>query len=621
MHQRRNLKLALSLWMTLALSPMGCSSDANKPVPTAHPTPTPEAAFIALTPTEYNNTIRDLLGMPNDPAAWPDAPAIAEQLLPKQGEKSGIFGIESVEPTVWPWSFPDEMGLDGFEGMADGQASSPYSVEELQQAAAHFASFALVSPTFFTCDGWSALAAAEQATCGGSSVERFAQQAWRRPLSADERGRLQTFWESALQEGTPEEAVVLTVAGLLQAPAFLFRIEHGDVENMQGDAIPLTGWEMASRLSYFLWDSMPDAALFEAAQDGELSTVDQVKAQAERMLDDPRARTTVVHFHDQWLGTTAIQRISPARRVYGPLYGLAPTPPLDTTGDGEWPSVLGPVRHSMQAETQLFIERTVFDGAGTLKALLTDNHGYMSSFTQPLYGDEATLLPGPTVDWKYGLVSSSIGGQAELTLYPTEFPADQRAGVLTLPSVLALGAYAVHPAPVIRGKHILERLACQTFGAPPPEAEASAPPDTEDAEATNRQRTEMATSSDACAACHNTLNPPGFAFEHFDAMGVWRATDNGFDVDASGSFTLMHGETFTFTDGVDLAHQLAESAQVRQCYVLHWARYATGVHLTADHTGLSSLQDQFQHSVPVQKLIVAITGSDLFRYRHAGGTP
>ena len=100
---------------------------------------------------------------------------------------------------------------------------------------------------------------------------------------------------------------------------------------------------------------------------------------------------------------------------------------------------------------------------------------------------------------------------------------------------------------------------------------------------------------------------------------AWAA--NGFDVDASGSFTLMHGETFTFTDGVDLAHQLAESTQVRQCYVLHWARYATGVHLTADHTGLSSLQDQFQQSVPVEKLIVAITGSDLFRYRHAGGTP
>jgi len=612
------LGLVVLLGITVFVVP-ACNTTPHSP--TAQKTTTPDTAYIALTPTEYNNTVRDLLGMPDDPTAWPDAPPIAAQLLPKRGEKSGVFGIESVEPTVWPWSFPDEMGLDGFEGMADGQASSPYSVEELQKAAAHFASFTLVSPTFFACEDWSNLTEGSQSSCGWSSIERFAQQAWRRPLTNDEKERLQSFWEKALQEGTPDEAVVLTVAGLLQSPAFVFRIEHGDVENTKDDAVPLTGWEMAARLSYFLWDSMPDATLFEAAESGMLSTAEQVEQQARRMLDDPRARPAIVHFHDQWLGTTDIQGISPARRVYGPLYGIAPAPPLDTTGDGAWPSILVPVRHSMRAETHLFIERTVFDGGGTLKALLTDNHGYMSSFTQPLYGENATVLPGPTVQWPYGLVSSSIGGQGQLTLYPTEFPADQRAGVLTLPAVLALGAYSVHPAPVIRGKHILERLACQTCGAPPPEAEAATPPDTEDAEATNRQRTEIATSPDACAGCHNTLNPPGFAFEQYDAMGQWRATDNGFDVDASGSFTLMHGETFDFQDGVDLAHQLAESTQVRQCYILHWARYATGVHLKADHGGIASLHGQFPQSVRVQDLIVAITKSDLFRFRHVGGTP
>jgi hypothetical protein len=617
----------MSLGLILCLLSISCKSSEPEPEPEVTPEPAilpaaaPESPLRALNPTQYNNTVRDLLGMPMIAAGWPAPPEIASQIAPMQGELKGVFGLAPLELAPWPWAFPDEVGLDGFEGMAAGQVPSPYSIEEYQKAAIHFASYALVSPIFFTCDDWATLTPAEQASCGWTSIERFAKRAWRRPLSGDELSRLKAFWEDNWKEGNPEAAVVLTVAGILQAPAFTHHVERGDVQNAQGDVIPLTNWEMASRLSFFLWDSMPDPALFEAAYRGELSTREQVEAQAKRMLKDPRARTAVVRFHDQWLGTTDVQSISPARREYAHYYGVAPEPPLDTTGDGEWPAILVPVRHSMKAETELFIERTVFDGGGTLKALLTDNHGYMSQYTAPLYGDDATVLDGPTETLNYGQVSSSIGSENQMVLYPAEFPADQRAGILTLPSVLALGAYTVHPAPIHRGKMILERLACQGFGTPPPGAEAEVPPDTAEVEATNRERTELATSPAVCAGCHMNLNPPGFAFENYDAMGAWRDTDNGFPVDATGSVTLTGGETLTFTNGVEFAHRLAESLQVRNCYVLRWARYATGVQLSPTHEAVTRLQSQFQDIVPVRSLLVAIVGSDLFRYRRAEDTP
>ncbi len=413
--------------------------------------------------------------------------------------------------------------------------------------------------------------------------------------------------------------MAFTVAGVLQAPGFLFHAGlQPPVETTDG-AAPLDPWGLASRLSYFLWDSMPDPKLFAAAARGRLATRAQVEAQARRMLEDPRARSAVVDFHHQWLDTRSVRGVAPARRVYGPLFGLAPEPPLDTTGDGDWPGLLGPIRHSMEAEVHLFVERTVFDGDGTLQALLSDNEGYLSAETARVYGEGVERLPGPEVAWDYDQVVFSLGGSGQLRLYPAAFPASERAGLLTLPAVLAVGAYPVHPAPILRGKRILERLACQHFGAPPPGAEAAAPPDIGDAEATNRQRTEEATSPAVCAGCHDSLNPPGFAFENYDAMGRWRGEDNGVPVDASGRLSLHGGETFEFEDGVDLARQLATSDQVRDCYVLRWARYATGAQLEADDEGVGALQGAFRSDDDVKELLVSIAASDLFRHHRSAG--
>ena len=619
------------LWM-LALGLFACDAPVSDSTPIgdvgASPSTdsiasqTPEVSLSsplrALTPTEYNNTVRDLLGMPLSPRAWPAAPAIAARLSPTPRERAGLFGSPAVTPAPWPWAFPPEAGVDHFEGLAEGQAPSPYLIEELELAANHFAAFTLVSPTFFSCD-WPRVDQTDKEACAWASVERFTQRAWRRSITPTESERLRVFFDEQWAAGTPDEAVVMVTASVLQTPQFLYLIEEGRPDQATAERVPLSDWEIAARLSYFLWDSMPDAALFGAAARGQLSTRADVEAQARRMLESPRAREAIIHFHHQWLGTNRVHHISPARRVYGPTFGIAPAPPLDTTGDGVWPQFMGTLRNSMEAETHLFIERTIFDGAGTLQALLTDNTGYMSDATAPLYGNDTRALDGDLVTWEYGVVVFSMGGTQRITLRPVEFPAEQRAGLLTLPSVLSIGAYTVHPAPILRGQRVLERIACQALGSPPPGAEAAVPPDAEDVDATNRERTHNATSAPVCAACHSVLNPPGFAFESFDAMGGWRTEDNGAPVDTTGHFDLFSGESFVFETAVDLAHQLSTSAQVQDCYSLRWARYATGLQLEESHPGLAEVQAAFRADDTITALLVRIAGTDLFRSLSQGG--
>ncbi len=626
--------------LALVLS-AGCGEDAP-------PAPQPVKAvspLIALTPTEYNNTIVDLLGLPADGDAWPELPAAVRALLPAAPDRKGIFGSKVKKAPAWPWSFNKETGVDGYTGMAAGQVASSYRVEQLNKAALHYAGYVLVSPLFFTCDAasWPTMPAAERKSCALASVRRFAQRAWRRAMSAAEIERLVAFFDKNWAAGEPEAAVMSTVAGVLQAPAFLFRPETGDKAAAVGTAVPLNDWEMASRLSYFLWDTMPDGELFAAAAAGRLSTREQVQAQAERMLKSGRARVAMVRFHNQWLGTDSVFGISPARRAYGPVFGIDPTPPLDTTGDAQWPAVLNSIRHSLKAETDRFIERIVFDGQGTLKALLTDNKGYVSTVTGPLYGvgqcpsgvpypgggpgkgGAACTLDKEKVDTAadkaikvpFSLVAATYF-DSSVTLHPAVFPADQRAGVLTLPALLAVGAYPVHPSPIDRGLMILGRLLCDDPGPPIPGAAAAAPPDTPAAKSTNRERTADATKAPVCATCHKRINPAGFAFEHYDSFGRWRKQDNGHDVDATGTLPVRGEAAITFTDGVDLARKLAERPRVHHCYTTHLVRYATGVEVSAGHGALKELQRDFAGHGDIKKLIVAITGSDLFRYRRRG---
>ena len=182
-----------------------------------------ETEPLALTPAEYNNTVADLLGFPRDGELWPKRPPVADRISPRRAASKGVFSPPP-PPDPWPWHFPAEPGSDGFEGIAQGQNPSSYQVEELHLAGMHFGSFALLSPTFFDCSGWSALPSAEREACAAKSILRFAERAWRRPLRDGERDRIEAFWRGQHESEPIDEAVALTVAGILQAPAFHFKL-------------------------------------------------------------------------------------------------------------------------------------------------------------------------------------------------------------------------------------------------------------------------------------------------------------------------------------------------------------------------------------------------------------
>lgn len=560
------------LWLGL----LGCGG----PEPGSSP-------MIRLTPAEYNRTIRDLYGFDDD---WP-------WLEPAEYE-------DEFDEDPWPWRFPADIPIHGFDGMAEGQVASGYLVEQYQAAASHFAPFALIAPTFWTC--------ADREACAEDSVVRLAHRAWRRPLTDDERARLVAFHRAQVAQWGVASGTELAVQGILQSPQFLFRMESGELD----------AFELASRLSYFLWDSMPDAELFEAAARGRLDTRAGVERQARRMLADPRARAAVVRWHRQWLGLDDVFANRASFDAYGPQYG--PEAPDDEgLQDAEevWSSFLIGAQAAMVREAELFVERTVFDGGGTLAALLTDNHGYATQFesfaasdTFRLYGVTSDdVLPVARV--REMIDDGNLG--YDMTFVPVTFPADQRAGILTLGATLAARSHPVHPAPVLRGVFVLERLACEHIGQPPEEAVLQAPPDTLAAASTNRERLQAITGASPCNACHDVINPVGFAFESFDSLGGWRDTDNGSSVDPSGVLDLTREPPVPFANAVELAARLAESDQVHDCYARTWAQTAFGADLADADPSLATIQQRFRtgHRGDVRELLIDIATSDAFRFR------
>jgi len=572
----------------------------------------PVDAPTALTPTERNNTIRDLLGFPSDPDAWPEAPEIAERFSSPSDSLGGVF-TPAIEPPVWPAELPAEAGVHGFDGMLDGQEPTAYGVEAWQQATLRFAPYALVSSAFWTCDNPDGLGNSERETCAWNSLQRFASRAWRQPLNADETERLQELWSAQLDAGTVDEAVVITVSALLLSPRFTHRIEAGDPDSDTGQTRTLTALELASRLSYFIWDTMPDSELFRAADAGELETDDQIRAQVRRMLADERAHDTAARFHHAWLGTDAVLGISPSRAAHGPRFGISAEPASSAADcDLEWPMVVGPLRHALYADVSLTVIDRLFNGPATFTDLLTTDVGYQAAVSEPVFGDVTIDETVDPILWDYTYVYASTPASGVHKLQRVRHTGTERAGLLASPAVLAVGAYPVHPGPIPRGVNVLERVLCIDLGSPPEGAEGALPPDLTEVESTNRSRTETATASATCAACHDRINPLGFAFESFDAVGAWRDTDNGFEVDTSVELPL-DGTIRTIDGAAELGAALAQSDEARSCYALHTVRTATAMDWDRSDPRITPLLDSFKTNDHIPTLFEDIAVSDVFR--------
>lgn len=501
----------------------------------------PSAADTRLTRlshSQYQHTVQDLFGIREslDLTFAPDA------LNGFAFDTSNAF---RVDPRLGPQ----------YRGMAEALA---------QRVTSDDAIFARIVP----CD-------AAAPDCRERFLRSLVERAFRRP--PNERD-LETFrgvfaTGSALSDGkdTFREGVRLTLETLLQAPEFLYRTESSRRIGPDG-RVHLDDFEVAARLSYFLYDSMPDEALFAAARAGQLRTPDQVEAAARRMLTQPRVLDKLVAFHDQAWQFGRFAHISPDAETF--------------------PNVPKALVWRVRQATALFV-RDVLQTGGGLEELLTAPYVYVDAGLAPLYG----------------LASLGARTPSPGRFTRVDFDPDERQGLLMQVGYLASNAYSVRTDPIHRGLFVIRNLLCRDIPDPPPGATTTPPPETDRPIVTTRDEVALVTGQSFCPTCHTEINAPGFAFEGFDATGQRRRTENGVAVDTSSSMVL-DGKLVSFDDAAQLVAQLAQSQEAHRCYSRRWLEFAYGRPL-AD-SDLATLEALSADSLPIADILIAIVRSPEF---------
>ncbi|MDX1577355.1 MAG: DUF1592 domain-containing protein, partial [Gemmatimonadota bacterium] len=310
----------------------------------------------------------------------------------------------------------------------------------------------------------------------------------------DDRADLMRFYDEGAAEGGFEIGIRTALQAMLASPHFVFRLEEEPASAGPGDVYPINDNDLASRLSFFLWGTVPDSELLELADRGRLSDPEVLRAQAARMLEDPRAEALADRFASQWLRLQDLEKIHPDVLLY---------PYWDHT-----------LVEAMLAETRLFFNHVVREDLSFFE-LLTADYTFVNERLARHYG---------------------ISGVSGTHFRRVEQADDERRGLLGHGSILTLTSHADRTSPVLRGKWVMEVL----LGSPPPPP----PPDVPDLEATDeaeegrfltvRERLEMHRASPACRSCHRVMDPIGLALEHFDVTGARRIKEQGLPVDAAG---------------------------------------------------------------------------------------
>jgi hypothetical protein len=329
--------------------------------------------------------------------------------------------------------------------------------------------------------------------CARAIVASFATRAFRRPVPSKEIEPYLSIYSLVRKQGDSfNEGIVAALDAVMVSPNFIYRIEHDQPAEAGRTAFPVTGYEMASRLSYFLWSTMPDGELMRLASEHRLRQPAVLEAQVRRMLQDEKARALVENFAGQWLQFRNIDVIRP---------------------DGErFPEFDESLRYSMRRETELFVENIVRHD-GSVLDFLNAGYSFLDERLARFYG-----VPGVTGPEfrRVDMSATNRGG-----------------GVLAQGSILAISSYSTRTSPVLRGKWILENL----LNAPPPPPPPSVPAldDTKVGQSASlRQQMEAHRANAVCASCHSKMDPLGFGLENLNAIGAWRDKDGTFPVDASG---------------------------------------------------------------------------------------
>ena len=407
-------------------------------------------------------------------------------------------------------------------------------------------------------------------------LQSFVKRAYRRPVAEAELTRIATVFDQGATHYPAMDpftaGVRMTIEAVLQSPHFLYRAELATSEQ---DLVALTDYELASRLSYALWNSMPDDELFAAADRGDLSSADTLGVEIDRLLADERTSQTFRRFFDQ-LG-------------HGEEYEQ-----LDKS-DSLYPTFSTETALGLREELGKFVSHVV-DGGGGLSELLLDRTTFVTANTAEIYGIDPSTL------------SFDASGFAQV-----ELDSSQRAGLLTRAGFLAWRGTSAQPDTILRGVYVAKSVICTPLGDPPDEAAGAMFGD----EVTNRQRVEALTGPGTCgASCHGqVINPLGFAFEHYGAAGEWRDMDSGQSIDSTATFNL-DGVDASYANAVELSALIAKSPSAHQCFANAWIEFALGRDLVVEDIGFSELvADESVAGAPIRDVLRALLLSDVFRYR------
>ena len=340
-----------------------------------------------------------------------------------------------------------------------------------------------------------------EAACAREILGGLARRAYRRPVTDADVETLLAFYDAGRSEGGFERGIQEALTRLLVSPQFLFRVERDPADVAAGGVYRISDLELASRLSFFLWSTIPDDDLLAAAEAGALREPGVLGAQVRRMLADPRASALARNFGGQWLFVRNLRAVDPDASAY---------PEFDDN-----------LREAFQRETELFLEHQIRDDR-PLAELLTADHTFLNERLARFYG----------VRNVYG---------AHFRRVP--MPDPRRAGLLGHASILTVTSYATRTSPVVRGKYLLDNILGAPPPPPPPNVPALEETDAAGAGASVREQMEQHRRSPVCASCHQRMDPLGFALENFDGIGQWRDTDGGGPIDASG--LLPDGTAFT----------------------------------------------------------------------------
>ncbi|MET0390049.1 MAG: DUF1588 domain-containing protein [Polyangiales bacterium] len=500
----------------------------------------PAAARLRkLTVEQYQNSVSDLLG---------EGITVPTDLEPDTAQ-NGFYAIGASNATV-----------------------SPAAAEKFERAAYDVAAQALAPDhrkDLVPCTP----AATSDSGCARKFVQKLGLRAFRRPLTDAELTTFVKLADDAAKTLNDFHAgLEFALAGLLQSPSFLFRAELGEPDPDDAKRLRYTSYELASRLSYAVWNTTPDDVLLTAAEGGKLDRAGLMR-EAERMLSGERAKRALDSFHAERLGLADLAGISKAESV------------IDAVDDG-------------------------------LRTALRDD--VLRTFAELSRTDTQDILE--VFDTKVVFVNDALAEIYGLSMRPgaltkAELPdSTKRLGFIGKPAFLALAAHNSETSPTLRGKYIRERVLCQSIPAPPPnvvpvlgEPDPNAP--------TMRDRLRVHATDAACSGCHTLMDPLGLALEHFDPIGRYRKDDHGHALDVTGEL-----DGTAFDGAVELAELLRDDPRTAECLVRQAYRYALGhVEAKGEEPAIDALVSEFErgnHAIKV--LFRALIASDAFRYAARG---